>query len=234
MAYYISVHPFNKTKHDQTWDEILHGNFSEKSKEEISSATDELDIVLKNPKIATDWELQKREGFLQNRIHLLSRLIDYIDKLKKAIVNQDDELIKEYVSEINDKITTYFTEISYSDSRYPFHEFFSGLFKVILDIDIGEDYQDTLSLLPHNKWIELYEKINPEAVKKAIGATEDNPEDVEGQKYYLNLAMHIRDILRNCVKTKSEIKIYDELFNTDREEFGDDRTKEVISQFIKK
>lgn len=234
MAYYISVKPFNESKNDEAWDEIATGEFTRELEKEISVLDKKIIELDKDPKIDFDSNLIKEAETLEDRKDRMSNLVSDINSLNKAFARKDSESVKEYIHLIDSELSNYRNEIYFFDPRQPFHDFFSALFKIILNIDIEKDWQDTLSLLPTDTWVQLYKKIDAEAVKKAIGATEDDPEDKEAQKYYFGIVKHIRDTLRNCLDTQSEIRVYDELYDSGKEQFTDERTKKIIEKYFKK
>lgn len=237
MSYSISVKKFNAAENNKVWEKIFNGTYLEDMEKEIP----EIDIKLleldKNPKIEVDYKLQNQEENLKNRKENLSDLKRDIGRLKSAIANNDDESIKEYIDFIDDSITENYNgkDYFYDSSRFQFHDFFSTLFKIILNLNISENYQDTLELLPTEKWIELYKKIDASAVKKAIAMVSENPNDIDEQKSYFDLTKEIRDIVKNCIDTNSEIQVSDELYGMNEEEsINKNRTKEIINKFVKK
>jgi len=192
----------------------------------------ELVELNENPQIERDYKLQQREEFLGYKKSRISSLKNDIEHLKNAIVDQDKEAISEYIPMIDSEITEHYAEVDFFDPLRPFHEFFSELFEVVLGMNIEKDYDSTLQLVPTEKWIELYKKIDANSVKKAISSTQDDPKDSETVKGYTELTRAIRDILKSCIATGSELKVSDGLYETDQPEST--RTKEIREKFIKK
>ena len=89
-------------------------------------------------------------------------------------------------------------------------------------------------MIPIEEWFSLYKKIDVTAAKAAIDATEDDPKDSESQDYYLSLVKHIRDILRYCQETNSELHISDELYEPSEDSVPETgRSKEVVDKYFK-
>jgi len=233
MAYYISVHPFSRKKNDQIWEQILKDEFEQEINKEYSKLEKELKNINENPRVDLDYELQQQEESLkrkQERLEDLKRMKLHLDE---AILNKDKIAIAECVENIEANIARESEEIDYFGTRYPFHEFFTALFKIVLNVRIEDDFEDTLERVPFEKWIELYKKINSDAMKEAIGATQDDPEDLESLRYYADLTRHMRDIIKYCIDTGSELYIYDELYCVSKEKPKDSRIEEIIKKIIK-
>ena len=212
MSYYITVRPFYKAKNDQAWDEIIKGEFTKKLEKEITQIEKKLSELNKNPDIKYDFNLHMSEESRERRKRLLKSIIDNIPTLKDAFKNNNQQSINEYINCIDSELTDYYSEIDYFDSRYPFHEFFSALFEIVLNEKIDEKWEHSLCLLPTDLWIKLFKQISPEALKEAIAMVDDEPDDKETQQYYFQLAKTISNILKDCKENQGEIHISDEAY----------------------
>lgn len=227
------MYPFNRRKNDQTWEKIFTEGFEEEIKKEYEKIEKELEIINENPRIDLDYELQQQEESLKRKQEGLEDLKRMKLCLDEAILNKDKIAIAECVENIDANIARENKEIDYFGTRYPFHEFFTALFKIVLNVRVEDDFEDTLERVPFEKWIELYKKINSDAMKEAIGVTQDDPEDPENLRYYADLTRHMRDIIKYCIDTESELYIYDELYYAGEEKPKDSRIEEIIKKIIK-
>jgi hypothetical protein len=214
------------------WEQIFKDEFDKDIDKEYDKIEKELEDINENPRIDLDYGLQQQEESLKKKQETLNDLKRNVRNLKEAIKNSNKEAIAEYVENIDLNITERFMEIDYFGTHYPFHDFFTSLFEIVLGIDIDKDYESTLEGVPIEKWVELYKEINGDAIKKAIGRTQDDPEDLESMQYYADLARHIRDIVRHCINTGSELRISDELYHSEDEERTDGRIEEVMFKYI--
>lgn len=234
MSYSISVQAFNTKKNDEFWEKIAKGTLSEALEKQISDIEQRIQQLNGDLRIYSDAKIIDEANLLDKKKFRLSVLRDDIQRLRESIDSKDDQSIREYIESIDTSLTDFYNEsLDYHDPRYPFHEFFSALFKIVLDINIEKDWQDTLSLLPMEKWIELYTKIDGEAVNNAIRSLNEDPEESEIQKYYIGLVREIRDILRRCKETNSQFAVYDELYESGEEQQEQARTSEILEKWLK-
>lgn len=117
------------------------------------------------------------------------------------------------------------------DSRYPFHDFFSALFENVLHIDVGTQFEDTLSLVPTEKWVELYRNIDADSIKRSVLRLGEDSNGSETLDYYVGWVTYVRDLVKKCLETKSELRIWDELYESETEkETKDDEIKMIVKK----
>ncbi|MBI2426840.1 MAG: hypothetical protein HYV34_03245 [Candidatus Kerfeldbacteria bacterium] len=233
MSYYISVRALHKEKNDKLWKEIADGKFSETLEKQLIDIEQRIQQLSGDLRIYSDSKLIEEANMLDDKKFRLSGLVNDIKRFRESLHAKDDQSIKEYIESIDSRLTDFYNEgLDYFDPRYPFHDFFSALFEIVLRVDIEKDWHGTLSLLPTEKWIELYKKIDGEAVNKAIRSMDENPEDREVQDDYVGLTREIRDILRRCIDTKSQFCLFDELYESGQEPQEKPRTNEILEKWF--
>lgn len=228
MAYYISVKVFNEEENDELWKKIASGLYLDEVKKKAYAVHTERQKLEDDPMMDGSAKKIDRYNHLSELDPDLSLLVSNLEELEESIRSKNSKSLKKNVESIYHRLGVMDEgkDSEISDPRYPFHDFFSALFEYVLHIDIETQFEDTLSLVPTGKWVELYRNIDADSIKRSVLRLGEDGNDPETLDYYVGWVTGVRDLVKTCLETKSELHIWDELYESESE-------KDTISDEIK-
>lgn len=233
MSNYISVKVFNEGENDELWKKIASGRYLDEVKKKAEAVHEELRGLEDDPMMEGSAKKIDRYNRLSELDPDLSLLASDLEALEESIRSKNPKSLEKNVESVylGLGVMEERRDSTISDSRYPFHDFFSLLFENVLDMNVEAQFEDTFSLVPTETWVELYRKIDGDAVKNAILGLGEDSDDPKTLDYYIEWVTSVRDLVKECLETKSELRIWDEFYESDTEI---DTEKEEVAEIIKK
>lgn len=235
MSYSISFRVSFEEKSDKIWKKIANGTYMTEVKKELNEIAKQKAEIEKDPKSIIDSKLLNQWSQLEIRESSLDLIISDIEYLQEHIETNNVTDIKEAIASIDEELGDLLQYPALTLSLHPSYEFFEYLFMIVLGKESVEGH-DTLSQIPFDSWVALFQKIDVASVKKAISATEDDPNDKNAQNYYIGIIREIRNMIKQCLDNKGIFIVVDELseYNEQKSPTKKQRIKNIYRSYFEK